>query len=464
MMSFKRTVLLGAACIASLSMHAMAQVASVADRIASAETDDQEKAQADDAASTWRTTTSLESWTYATQRNVRGDSVLNPGNQIAKLSHTLGLLDQRFNLRLENDQWQWVFAPRIVSQSSWLSQNSVISNTSANESWREQGSIGVATQAFGRLNTASGSLTAGRELFTWGPAQLRSPSNPFFFDSGRTNPLASPNGVDLVRYTQTLQDWRITAAHVFQTSQVQPLENVGHTQLIKVDYQDSNSLSSLIVAEQAANANTTLNGISASSMGHFAGAFTQITPDDAWLLYGEFGTNTSPYTLQMSNALPWFSTTTPGNTTSTSLLGASYTMESGWVVQAEYLHNSNGWNAAQENQYFANANNVLSFAQTHPAALGLLGLALNGQPRMMGRDFGWAQLSSNPQETKQRWIVNVTQNLTDHSSSWVGYYERNLYARLSVFGAMNVNLGSAQSDFAALSRGSVTAGIKWFVF
>jgi hypothetical protein len=276
--------------------------------------------------------------------------------------------------------------------------------------------------------------------------------------------MAAPNGIDLIRYTQSLQDWRITAAHVFQTSQTQPAESLGNTDLLKLDYQDTNSLSSLIVAQQHTNTTSLINQTPWGSMGNFVGGFTQITPDDAWLLYAEWGQSHTPYTLQLSPSPPWFATTATGELNRTGLVGASYTTESGWILQAEYLHNSNGFDSTQEQAYFANASIVNALMRTQAAVQGLLGVALNGQPRMMGRDYTWWQLSSNPQETQQRWLVNVTQNVNDHSSSWVGYYEKNWVARLSSFVALNLNTGSTATDFGSLSRGGLTVGLKWFVF
>jgi hypothetical protein len=421
-----------------------------------AQTSASNDAQDDANASSWHSTTSLESWSYITQRNIRPDSLLNPNNTIANFSHLQGVSDQRFNLRADNDQWQWVFTPRLLSQRN--------TSTTEGNTVNTQGTLLSTPQAFARFSTSSGALTVGRELFTWGPAQLRSPSNPFFFDTGRTNPMAAPNGIDLIRYTQSLNDWRLTAAHVFQTSQTQPAENLAHTDLLKLDYQDSNSLSSFIVAQQHMSTQTPINQTPWGSMGQFVGGFTQMTPDDAWLIYAEGGQSHAPNALQMSASPSWFSTTAPADLNRTGLVGASYTTESGLTLQTEYLHNSSGWTSAQEQLYFANAKTINAMLAAQPSMKGLLSMALAAQPRMMGRDYVWWQMSSNPQDTHQRWLINVTQNISDHSSTWVGYYEKNWVARLSSFVALNLNAGSTTTEFGSLSRGSLSVGLKWFVF
>ena len=146
-------------------------------------------ADQDDSAedSAWRTTASLETWLYASRIDVRADSLLNPGNRVAALPSDSALLEGRFNLRAESGPLEFIVNPRLLARTSQTSGSSATQRS------------GRLTQALVRFKDADNALTVGRELFTWGPAIFRSPSNPFYFDAGRDNPLAAPPGIDLMR-------------------------------------------------------------------------------------------------------------------------------------------------------------------------------------------------------------------------------------------------------------------------
>ena len=300
----------------------------------------------------------------------------------------------------------------------------------------------------------SGSATLGRELFTWGPAKFRAPSNPFYFDSGRTNPLAATPGIDLARYTASLGDWRITPAWVFATSQLSPAQDQADTALLKIDRQGADSLVSLVASQRRGGS-------------RFVGGFAQFSPDDAWLVYGEAGSTRAPATLVPGQgpAAPLYSVQVPGRRGVDALIGARYTRESGDVLAVEYLHSSSGYAAADQDRYLRQAESAAALARTDPAAgLGALGQALSQAPRLPGRDYLWLNWQSNPQESRRYWRLAWSQNLSDRSGQASFYLERNLLARLSGFVVLVVNSGNRDSDFGALARASLTLGVKVFAF
>lgn len=396
----------------------------------------------------WSTSATLEAWVYGTRNTLVNDALLNPGNRIARLSHNTAWFDGRLNLRAENGPVQLLVTPRLTEQQSQMTQSGV------GDAFTRTGA-GRLGQGFVRYKDGDTALTLGRELFVWGPGNFRSPSSPFYFEAGRTNPLAATPGVDLVRATQSMDSVRVTAAHVFASNQLQPVLDAAHTSVLKLDQQGSGHLVSLILSQQR-------------GAKPFVGAFAQITPDDAWLLYGEIGSSRQPYAMTPNDpGAPgaFYRFAQPAPRTVNALLGASYTLENGHTLIAETLHNTGGYHSDQLSNYFAQANRAATLAQTQPAVgYPALGQALGAAPRLLGRDYLWLNWQSNPQEPGLYWRAGWTQNITDRSGQATLYLEKNFVPKLSGFVAITANRGSAQTEYGMLWRSSVTAGVKWFVF
>lgn len=377
-------------------------------------------------------TISLETWLYATHTRLSARSLLNPGNRIATIPENQGLIDTRLNLHAEIGPVELVGASRLVVQRDMAGGQTApdsrrrISNTASDVLWN---------QGFARFKRDGDTLVVGREALTWGPATFRSPSNPWYFDSGRTSPLAATPGIDLLRYTHGFSNWHVTTAYVASAVPTKPGDDVSHAQLLKVDQQGQSYLVSVNVAR--------LPGAS-----NFIGGFGQFTPSDAWLLYGEFGASSRP---------------APSGRTA--LAGASYTLESGRVLTGEWLYNDGGFTRGGQTQYFEQAAKANAMADVSPAAgLGLLGQTLAQAPRLMGRNYVWTCLQSNPQDSALYWRTELTGNLTDYSTQTSIYLEKNILSKASGFIVATRNTGSPQTDFGALVRTSVTVGIKLFVF
>jgi len=59
----------------------------------------------------WRTSWDGTLYGYAGNTNLRGDSVLNPGNQVARLTLNSDSAEGRFNLKAENDVFRITARP-----------------------------------------------------------------------------------------------------------------------------------------------------------------------------------------------------------------------------------------------------------------------------------------------------------------------------------------------------------------
>ena len=395
----------------------------------------------------WRSSANFETWLYGQGTGIRADSLLNPDNHIARLPSQLLTLDARINGRVEYGNGDFVWNLRGVGERRGVAV------ARASNDYSSDGSMRVG-QAVLRYKQASNTMALGRELFSWGPGNFRSPSNPFYFDAGRTNPLAATPGVDLARVTFGHDKFRLTGAYVFSTSQITPAIDLGHTALLKLDHQGSEHLLSLIASHQRDGAN-------------FVGAFAQFKPDDAWMVYGEAGSSRQVQTLTPGSAAvpPLFSLQLPGSRVFDMLLGATYTRENGQTLTAEWLHNNGGYSSDAIQAYFRQAGLAGQLTQLAPAAgYAMLGQALGSAPRMLGRDYLWLSWQSNTQESKYFWRVSWTQNFTDHSGQLSLYGEKNVWPRVSVFASLSANRGGTSTEYGALFRNSLIAGVKLFVF
>ena len=267
------------------------------------------------------------------------------------------------------------------------------------------------SQAYARLRLDGGLVfTGGRELLTWGPGNLRSPSNPLYYDAGRTDPLREVPGVDLARLTWTRGPVTAMAVREQDAGHMDRAETPAPASIGKLDLRGRDSLASVIVANQIWGA-------------PFYGGFAQATLGEAWLAYGEIGSGLRPEDPARKTA---------------SLLGATYTLVNGQTLGLEWLRDGH-------------AAPLPTAAEHEPGALA-------------GRDHASLLWQSNLQETGRYWRVMGTANLQDRSVQLLAYGEKNLSARFTAFGSATRNLGGTASEFGSAFRASLTLGVKCFVF
>lgn len=382
-----------------------------------------------------RTSASLDTWLYGSQTELYADSLLNPGNRLLRVPANQANAEARLSLRATLDSLDAVIDTRAWAQRDWLGPHS---DASVPERTQNHSQINL-TQGFARIKHEADTFVAGRELLTWGPGTFRSPSNPFYFDAGRTQPLAATPGIDLLRFTRGIGPWRATLGNVFATSEITPAIRMPHTRFLKVDHQGDSHLISLNVALRDHEPG-------------FVGAFAQLTPDDAWLLYGEVGMSSRP----APSGHTW-------------LGGASYTLENGHTFTAEWLHNNGGLRpkqmAAIIDQAEASVQLARQFSSLGDAWLDELMRPLLAQtPRLLGRNYVWLGWQSNPQDTQLIWRTELTTNITDGSAMAMFYIEKNLVPKVSAFAVINQMGGSRRTEFGAAVQSRLTLGLKFFVF
>ncbi len=383
-------------------------------------------ATASAADSDWRTSWDGTLYGYANSMRLRGDSVLNPGNQVAGLPQRSDTAELRLNFKAENEDVRLTARPIGLMRET----RNAFGTQQRNEGYFSLWQV--------KVRAAEGwNVAAGREVLNWGPAQFRSPSSPFYFDNGRTDPLRELVGMDALKlsWTPDMQS-SLNLARIVRSGYGAMQPDVWRESwLAKLD-QRGGAWSYGVVA------------VKAPHMPAFYGAHGQVTVSDAVMLYGEVGSSARAFALQSSaDATQPFTVEVPSSRSTTSLAGAAYTFESGKSLAAEYLHEGHGYTSAQESTYFQRA-------------VTLPGLALGLAPRLLGRDYLHMVWQSNMMGEIGYWRLMYTRNFTDGGNELAGYGETVLSTRVSIYALAVLPVGNARQEFSALFTRSVTAGLK----
>lgn len=386
----------------------------------------------------WKTSWDGTLYDYASGMGLRDDSVLNPGNYLAKLAQRSDTVDARFNLKAENDSLRFSARPILLAQQ----QRNTFGDTNKSEGYLSQ------WQARWRTNDTL-ALSGGRELLNWGPAQFHSPSNPFYFNNGRSNPMAELSGMDTLRLSWSpLVSTSVYVARLFDSgyghANPDPWSN---SWLVKADWRGDESAVGVALAKQ-------------EQQSLFVGAHAQRTVEDAWLLYTEVGSYTLPnLLLSPADVNQPFSVAAESARRTDALVGTAYTFENGQTLTAEYLRYDHGYSAAESSAYFMRAASAASAFPTGNS-IPVLVTALTSPSPLLGRDYLHLVWQTNLMESAGYARLMFTRNLTDSSSEMSGYSEYTVNPHLSAFGLASLTSGGAQSEFARLYDQMLTLGVK----
>ncbi len=399
-------------------------------------------------ASELRTEAGMQIWAYASTFALERESVLNPDNAIAHLPSSQRLLDARINMQVRDDTAELVLQPRLLAEHHTLPSGSDSEGTA----YLSQGFVRVRPDQ--RVT-----LSGGRYRLTWGPANFRSPSNPFYFDSGKNQPLRDVPGVDLLRVDYTLRRAQLTAAYIADAGYLAGRPDIDDVSLLKADYHGRDWMASTV-------------GTARSGGKPFFGAFAQYPVSDALMLYAEYGHGQRAFALTLPSAVSGTPVIprSPSGSASSALLGGAYTLLNGQVISVEYLYDGHGYPRQQEARYFDLAEQYAgsflgaSGAADRRQAAAALGQLISHAPALMGRHYAYLLWQSNPQESSSYWRAALARNLRDGSSQALLYAEKNVSQRVTLFASAMINHGGTHSEFGAITSRAVSAGLKLFVF
>jgi hypothetical protein len=376
--------------------------------------------------SDWRNSWDGTLYGYANRMTLRDDSVLNPYNQVARLPQASDVAELRLNFKAESETVR--LTARAIGSTREM----------RNGFGRQSRSEGYLSQWQARFRTGEDwNVAAGRDVLNWGAGQFRSPSSPFYFDNGRTDPMRELVGMDMMKvsWTPDMQN----SAHLVRVVRsgygaAQP-DAWRNSWLVKLD-QRSDELAYGAVA------------VKAPHLGAFYGTHGQYTLSDELMLYGEFGSSVLPVVLQSpADESQSYVVQSPSPRRNAALVGSSYTFENGQSLMAEYLHDGHGYTKEEERAYFQRATTQF-------------GLPLGLMPRLLGRDYFHAVWQANMMSETGYWRMMYTRNLTDGGNEFAAYGETTLHPRLSIYGLAVLPLGGARQEAGALFTRSVTVGFK----
>lgn len=365
-------------------------------------------------------------YAYPEIARLQEDGPLNPGNRVARLAETRFNAEARLHFKYAAEDWQISLRPLLAvrwddddreSRSGYLGQGQI--RARLGEAWN---------------------LSLGREVMNWGPAQFRSPSSPFYFDNGRSNPLRELSGVDNLKLAWTPDSDRALSLARIQDSGhgAGAADPWRHTWLARADLRGDDWAAGLVLAR---------------AEGHrpFLGGHGQWTLNDAWLLYGELGSSHRLDAL-VSPADPArpFRVEAESPRRLTALLGASLTLENGHSLALEWLRDQHGYRRAEAAAYFQRA----------AASPALAGLALGLAPPLLGRDYLHLVWQNNPLGGDDYFRVMASHNLGDGGVQLAAYGEHALNDHWSLFALGVANPGGARREFSSLMQYSLALGLR----
>jgi len=386
---------------------------------------------------------------YATESVINGRSLANPNNQIAKLPTTQAQFAPRVDLTLTVDPCYLQLKPRGFFV--WQGNTPGASGTSSDAYLNE-----------GRLSCQAGpvNVEVGRSVLLWGSSIMLSPSNPFFAETGKTDPVRELLGRDIVRVSAQINPaWSVEAISNFHVDTRDTMkENFSPVTALKVNWTGESASASALVSHRD-------NGVDR------IGAYGTWTASDALLFYGDAslgrGRNALFAVQQPQAPAGWTfvqNQTRDSSLRASALLGTSYTLTSGWTQTLELLYNGDGYSSGERRSYqkaIQSGNTAL--AAGNPAAAGLLGQSLNPQQSLLGRRYAMVQLGRTDLFNKVDLTIRYMQAFDSPRGGNLALsvnYKLSPAAELFAYGQWNV--GNSQSEFAQLYRFSLMSGLHYY--
>ncbi len=300
----------------------------------------------------------------------------------------------------------------------------------------------------------------GRLVTQWGSAYFLSPSNPFFTETGKTNPIQELYGKDMWQLQWfPAPGLTLAALRNYRHGRLEAdPSGFSPTTALKLDWIGDDASAGLIVSRRD-------NGV------RRLGLYGTLPLSKAALAYVDLSAG-------RGNAGWFIDSGAPGGgarfaqsklhdrSLSYSILGgASYTVESGWTATLEWLHGNEGYDAGARRAY-DDAGTVAAQALRlqdggSAAAAQTLGRALAPNLPYMSRNYLFVQLLRTEWMDKGDVALRAVKPLGSGRGASVSgsltYYLSNHH---QLFVVASRNFGGDRSDFGRLVTSTVQTGIR----
>ncbi len=373
-----------------------------------------------------------------------GDSSQNPDNDYLQLPRYSLNLQLRPDFSLDFRRLRLRFKPRFTMDwSRW--------EDGSRDGDKDSDSDHYVNEWLAGLFLPKGIfISYGRENIQWGPSFLVSPSNPFFRDNGRANPIQELPGSDFARLVWVpSSSWTASfLANVSEGRQEFLVQQFEPAYALKLDYTTHRKFLSVIPAYRENDR---------ASLGAYAGW----TVSDGLFLYGEGNVqkgSSALYPAEVTGAqfdVPILMEPVKDDDDSLQtlmLLGATYTTVTGVALTAEFLLNTAGYSDSEAELYLEFrelAATALSFPDENIQNLGRLGLAQTLDPGLtyLRKHYLMLQYQQSGIRDVLSVVFRYTYNLDDDSSQFIPIVQYDISDYLQLFLVVRHNFGPKNTEF-----------------
>ncbi len=376
----------------------------------------------------------------------------NPQNRFAKLSDNGMVFTLKPDMSLAYENWLLTAKPRFSFEQTEYTIDGNTKNASDKN---------VKIIEFQVRRQLSESLFAsyGWENLQWGPSFLYSPSNPFFNDNGKKNPVKDLEGKGFLKLI-FVHDFSWSASLIYNTDKGAFDESdFKKTYALKIDYSGDESYAGLILSHKD-NQKIKL------------GAFGGTTLTDAVIIYGEAAIQQGscalfPVAVQGPLAWEMNAVREDDHTLYTTLLaGIGYTFESGDSMTFEYLYYGQGYDSRQASDFYQLKNDAADFYCSQTALSGygtlLLGKSAQNQLDFLRQNYFMVQYTNDDIIDDVDLISRVTFCLDDGSSRLYSSVSCDLNDHMELKLAGMMNTGGADASFGTFLDYQVQLAVEYF--
>lgn len=408
-------------------------------------------------------------------------STQNPNNDPVGLPNYVGNFEVRPDFRFNTKYLDLAFKPRAMFDYRYWKEGQREGEDDWNDEWYVNEWL-VRVKALDRLF-----LSYGRENLQWGPSFLYSPSNPFFFDNGRSNPYMEVAGMDFARVV-IVPHMLWTASFIVNTDEGRnaliSTDSFEETYALKVDFTGNQNYASLILSRKDDD----------NTLGYFGGW----TVSDALLLYSEGSMRQGSDALYPSlkrrsiGQSFWETIFSPNSElrpvldryTSLrsaymvkaheddsdiypiALVGGAYTFEKIGTLTLEYMYNAPGYDEDEADLYYSlrgRAAYAYVDMGAFPGLLGQFTLYQTGNTglRFLRKNYTMLQYYKNNIFNKMDTTLRWTQNIDDGSAQFLGLLSYSLGNHLELFSSGVLNSGKEDSEFGTFIDYQLMFGFKY---